>query len=188
MPKINNFTRLDELFAKKVSMKDKLNIDIRDDTIIQMLGKDPNVSQEDIAKKLKLSQPSVWARIKNLKEKGVVTHVVGIDFHKVDLDLAKVDVSATDTKSVIDQFKDCPYFINALITSGKFNVTLFFTGTSLKHIEGIVNYHLRGNPKVKDIELNIVISTEKSLVFPLNLDCTNKKQLECNQECKNCLD
>ena len=188
MAKKKNFTHLDELFAKKVSMKDKLKIDNRDDTIIQMLGQDPNVSQDDIAKKLKLSQPSVWARIKNLKEKGIIKHVVGMDFQKVDLDLAKVDVSATDTKAVIKEFKDCPYFINALITSGKFNITLFFTGTSLKHIEGIVNHHLRGNSKVKDIELNIVISTEKSLVFPLNLDCTNKKQVECNQDCKNCLD
>ena len=169
-------------------MKDKLGIDNRDDIIIQMLGKDPNTSQDDIAKRLKLSQPSVWARIRNLKKKGIIKHVVGMDFQKVDLDLAKVDVSATDTKEVIEQFKDCPYFINALITSGKFNVTLFFTGTSLKHIEGIVNYHLRGNSKVKDIELNIVISTEKSLVFPLNLDCTNKNQVNCKQECKNCLD
>jgi DNA-binding Lrp family transcriptional regulator len=165
-------------------IKDKLGLDARDNVIIQMLQKDPNVSQEDIAKKVKLSQPSVWARIRNLKAKGIINQIVGMDFKTVDLDLAKVDVSATDTQAIIDEFNDCPYFINAMITSGKFNVCLLFAGTDLKNIEGIVNHHLRGNPKVKDVELNIVISTAKKFVLPLNLDCNSK---ECNQDCKNCL-
>ena len=111
-----------------------------------------------------------------------------MDFKTVDLHLAKVDVSATDTQSIIDEFKDCPYFINALITSGKFNVCLFFTGVSLKDIEGIVNHHLRGNSKVKDIEMNIIISTAKNFVLPLNVDCTNKNQLNCPQDCKKCIE
>jgi DNA-binding Lrp family transcriptional regulator len=168
-------------------IKEKLKLDERDNTIIQMLQKDPHVSQEEIAKKLKLSQPSVWARIRNLKEKGVISHVVGMDFKKVDLSLAKVDVSATDTKAVIDEFKDCPYFINALVTSGKHNVCLFFTGTDLKSIEGIVNHHLRGNPKVKDVELNIVITTANSFVLPLNIDDNNKHQKECGKDCEKCV-
>ena len=168
-------------------IKDKLNLDDRDNKIIQMLNKDPNTSQEEIAKALKLSQPSVWARIRNLKKKGIIKHVVGVDFKTVDLNLAKVDVSATDTQSVIDEFKNCPYFINALITSGRFNICLFFTGTNLKNIECIVNYHLRGNKKVKDIELNIVISTSDSFVLPLNLDDPNKKEKSCKQDCKRCL-
>jgi Lrp/AsnC family transcriptional regulator, leucine-responsive regulatory protein len=166
-------------------IRDKLGLDERDNIIIQMLQKDPNVSQEDIAKKVKLSQPSVWARIRNLKSKGIIDHVIGMDFKTVDLELAKVDVSATDTQAIIDEFDDCSYFINALITSGKFNVCLFFAGTDLKNIEGIVNHHLRGNPKVKDIELNIVISTAKKFVLPMNLECGETK--ECNKDCKNCL-
>ena len=169
-------------------IKEKLNLDERDNQIIEMLQKDPNTSQDEIAKVIKLSQPSVWARIKNLKEKGVISNIVGVDFQTVDLHLAKVDVSATDTQAVIDEFGDCPYFLNALITSGKFNVCLFFTGTDLKNIEGMVNHHLRGNPKVKDIELNIVISTAKSYVMPLNMDCDNKHQKDCPQDCKKCIE
>jgi DNA-binding Lrp family transcriptional regulator len=174
-------------FSKKLEIKDKLNLDSRDDIIIQMLQKDPQTSQEEIAKALKLSQPSVWARIRNLKQRGVISNIVGVDFKTVDLHLAKVDVSCTDTQAVIDEFKDCPYFLNALITSGKFNVCLFFTGTDLKNIEGMVNHHLRGNSKVKEIELNIVISTAKNFVLPLNIDYDNKHQLMCGQECKQCI-
>ncbi|MEE9525964.1 MAG: Lrp/AsnC family transcriptional regulator [Candidatus Woesearchaeota archaeon] len=168
-------------------IKEKLNLDNRDNVIIQMLQKDPHVSQEEIAKKLKLSQPSVWARIRNLKEKGVISHIVGMDFQTVDLNLAKVDVSATDTQAVIDEFKDCPYFINALVTSGRHNVCLFFTGIDLKNIEGIVNHHLRGNPKVKDVELNIVITTANSFVLPLNIDDNNEHQKKCGKDCKKCI-
>jgi len=167
-------------------IKDKLNLDDRDSTIIEMMSKNPQVSQEEIAKKLKLSQPSVWARIRNLKQKGIINNIIGMDFKKVDLNLAKVEVSTTSTQEVIDEFKDCPYFINALITSGKFNVCLFFTGTDLKNIEGIVNFHLRDNPKVKEVEMNIVISTAKSFVLPVRVkDC--KKDVNCKQKCKECI-
>ena len=164
-------------------IKDKLKLDERDNIIIQMLHKNPHTPQEEIARILKLSQPYVWARMKNLKQKGIINHVVGMDFKTVNLSLAKVDISCTDTQAIIDEFENCPYFINALVTSGKFNICLFLTGTDLKNIEGMVNHHLRGNPKVKDIELNIVISIAKNFVLPLNLDSTNKKQ-DCNLDCR----
>ncbi len=180
------FIPVEAISRGKVNIKSKLGLDDRDDIIIQMLQKNPQTSQEEIAKILKLSQPSVWARIRNLKEKGVIKHVVGVDFKTVSLPLAKVDVSATDTKGVIETFKDCPYFINAFVTSGKFNVCLFFTGIDLEHIEGIVNHHLRSNANVKEVDLSIVISSSKNFVMPLNLDCTNKKQQDCPQECKKC--
>ena len=169
-------------------LKEKLNIDERDNTIIQMLQKNPETSQEEIAKVLKLSQPSVWARIRNLKRDGIIKNIVGLNFKDVNLNLAKVEVSATDTKSVIEEFKDCPYFLNALIMSGKFNVCLFFAGTDLKNIEGIVNHHLRSNPKVKDVEMNFVVTTIKDFVMPLNIDDTNKNQLKCKQGCKHSLE
>ena len=165
-------------------IKEKLNLDDRDNIIIQMLQKNPETSQEEIAKVLKLSQPSVWARIRNLKQRGVIKNIVGLNFKDVDLNLAKVDVNATDTKAVIDEFKDCPYFLNALITSGKFNVCLFFAGTDLRNIEGIVNHHLRGNDKVKDIEMNFVVATTRDFVMPLNIDDTNKNQSKCKKGCK----
>ena len=47
-------------------IKEKLGLDDRDYTILQMLQRDPNTPQEEIAKALKLSQPSVWARIPTL--------------------------------------------------------------------------------------------------------------------------
>ena len=120
---------------------------------------------------------------RKLHQKGILYTVNGVNFRVVYLVVAKVDVAATDTTAIISEFKDCPFFLNALITSGKHNLCLLFTATDLKRLEGIVNYHLRGNPKVKDIEMNIIISTAKDFILPLNIDYENQRQLNCKQEC-----
>jgi len=161
-------------------IKEKLSLDDRDHTIVTMLQNNPSVSQEEIARTLKLSQPSVWARIKKLKEKGVISNIVGVNFKTVDLHLAKIDVSSTDTQGVIDEFKGCPFFLNALVTSGRYNLCLFFAGTSLKNIEGMVNHHLRGNPKVKEVEMNLIVSAAKDFVLPIGLEANPN----CDQDCR----
>ena len=181
----NLFKKLDE-FKSNIQFNEKLGLDDRDNTILSLLQKDPKISQDEIAKKIKLSQPSVGARIRKLQQKGIVHNINGVNFRVVDLFLAKIDISATDTTAIIQEFKDCPFFVNALILSGKHNLCLFFTSTDLKRLEGIINHHLRGNPMVKDIEMNIVISASKDFVLPLNVDYDNQNQLNCDQHCKGC--
>ena len=180
------FKSIDE-FKKKTQIEQRLGLDDRDNIILSMMQKDPSISQDEIAKKIKLSQPSVGARLRKLQEKGILCTVNGVNFKTVDLSLAKIDVNCTDTMAIINEFRDCPFFINALVTSGKYNLCLFFTATDLKRLEGIVNRHLRGNPKVKEIELNIVITSAKDFVMPLNIDYSEEKQSSCQQECADCL-
>lgn len=183
MPKY--FEKIEE-FKDKLGFNEKLGLDERDNTIITMLQRNPEISQDEIAKKVKLSQPSVGARIRKLREKGIIHTINGVNFKNVDLYLAKVDVTTTDTDSVLKDFEHCPFFINALVTSGKYNLSLFFMATDLKRMEGIMNQHIRGHDKVKDVELNIVIGTVKDFVLPLNINYDDKKQIMCNQDCKYC--
>ncbi|MFC1705142.1 Lrp/AsnC family transcriptional regulator [Nanoarchaeota archaeon] len=185
--KQKNFTKIEQ-FKKKIALNEKLDLDDRDNTIMSLVQNNPNVSQEEVARKIKLSQPSVGARIRKLQQKGILQTVNGVNFKVVDLKLAKIEVNATDTGAIINEFKDCPFFINALVTSGKYNLCLLFMATDLKRLEGIANVHLRGNPKVKDIEMNIVISTAKDFVMPLNIDYENKGQIHCDQKCMEFVD
>ena len=74
-----SFKKIEE-FKKKTKFNEQLGLDDRDNSILSMLLKDPNVSQEEIAKKIKLSQPSVGARIKKLKEKGVLHFINGVNY------------------------------------------------------------------------------------------------------------
>ena len=46
-----------------------MKIDQKDRIIISLFAENPNISQDEIAKKINLSQPSVAIRIKKLKEK-----------------------------------------------------------------------------------------------------------------------
>ncbi|KYK26002.1 hypothetical protein AYK26_00970 [Euryarchaeota archaeon SM23-78] len=178
-----NYQALVQEFKKKIQFNEKMGLDDRDNTILSMIQKNPKVSQEEIAKKIKLSQPSVGARIRRLQEKGILHTINGVNFKVVDLSLAKVDVDATDTTAIIKEFEHCPFFINALVMSGKHNLCLFFMATDMKRLEAIVNYHLRGNPKVKEVHMDIVISTAKDLVLPLNIDYENKEQVTHDQKC-----
>ena len=181
-----NKQRIEE-FKKSIGFNQKLGLDHRDNIIISILQKNPRASQQEIAEKISLSQPSVGARIRKLEQKGILAHVNGVNFKHADLNLAKIDVNTSDAEAIIKEFKHCPFFLNALLTSGRHNLCLLFTATNLKRLEGIVNYHLRSNPKVKDIEMNVVITTAKDLVLPLNIDYQDQKQLECAQHCKDFL-
>jgi len=168
-------------------MKEFLDLDKRDREILSLLEKYPEMSQSDMAEKLKISQPSVSARIHKLKQKGALSHVVGMNLKKVELYMAKVDVVANNTSSVLDIFKDCPYFLNGLIVSGRNNLCLFFVGEDISTLEAIVDGHLRGNPLVKSAELSIVITTMKDFVMPIKMNFDFSSTPPCGNGC-NCKD
>ncbi len=109
-------------------MREFLDLDKRDREMLSLLEQNPEMSQNEMAEKLKISQPSVSARVHKLKQKGALSHVVGMNLKKVNLYMAKVDVMAKNTSSVLDIFKECPYFLNGLIVSGEYNLCLFFVG------------------------------------------------------------
>jgi len=178
MAKKKNFQ---DIIQEKDSFSTKLNLDSRDQTIITLIQQNPKISQEEIAKKIKLSQPSVGARIRKLQQKGVLSHTNGVNFRLINLHLAKVDLSCIGTKSIIQEFNNCPFFINALITSGRYNLCLLFAATNLERLEEIVDYHLRSNPNVKDVEMNLIISTYKDLILPLNPFCQDNL---CQEKCE----
>jgi Lrp/AsnC family leucine-responsive transcriptional regulator len=168
-------------------MKEFLDLDKRDREILSLLEQYPEMSQSDMAEKLKISQPSISARIHKLKKKGALSHVVGMNLKKVDLYMAKVDVVANNTSSILDIFKDCPYFLNGLIVSGRNNLCLFFVSEDISTLEAIVDGHLRSNPLVKSAELSIVITTMKDFVMPIKMNFDFSSTPPCGNGC-NCKD
>ncbi len=166
-------------------MREYLDLDKRDRELLSLLEQNPEMSQNDMAERLKISQPSVSARIHKLKKKGALAHVVGMNLKKVNLYMAKVDVIASNTSSVLDIFKDCPYFLNGLIVSGKHNLCLFFVGEDIATLEAIVDGHLRNNPLVRSAEVSIVITPMKDLIMPLRMNFESSDLPPCGNGC-NC--
>ena len=79
-----------------------MKIDKKDRKIITMYAKNSDVSQEEIARQISLSQPSVAMRIKKLKDNGALQTQTGINPLKMGLYMAKVDISTN--KSLNFQF------------------------------------------------------------------------------------
>mgnify|MGYP000212138524 CR=1 FL=1 len=164
-----------------------LKLDKKDLTIIGLYCQNPDITQEEIAKELGISQPSVMVRVRRLRSIGALVWQVGLDPFKTGLHVAKVDVTTTSTTKILRMFQECPYFLNGFITSGKNNLCLFFVAEDIATLEAIVDNHLRVNKDVQDVEFNIVISSANDLIIPLKLHKkTGKQACGANIECKNC--
>lgn len=168
-------------------LNQRLGIDEKDQIIVSLLQQNATISQNEIAEKVKLSQPSVGMRIHKLKQKGILTSQMGMNFKKVNLFLAKVDVAATNTDKVIESFSCCPFFLNGLVVTGTKNMCLFFMSPDMKILEGVINYHLRAHPNVIDVKMDMVITPVRDLIFPVSIiaeDPKNKKEFK--QKCIHC--
>ena len=165
-----------------------MRLDAKDRIIISMYAEDPDVSQESIAKRVGLSQPSVAARIAKLKEGGALASQFGIDPLRMGLYLAKVDISSTRPDEILGMFRGCPYFANGFTISGKHNLSLLFFSESIATLEAIVNGHIRPNPSVTEVDFNIVITAERDLIVPSMMSFERSERPPCGigLQCRDC--
>jgi Lrp/AsnC family leucine-responsive transcriptional regulator len=163
-------------------------LDDKDKIIISMYSADPDISQEAVAKVLKLSQPSVAVRVAKLKQSGALEVNVGVNPLKMGLYLAKVDLSSTNPDSILEMFVGCPYFANGFSVSGRHNLCLFFFSESVTTLEAIVNGHIRSDPSVKDVDFDIVIASVKDFIIPVSLKPEHSRTPPCGikLKCKDC--
>ena len=165
-----------------------MKLDNKDRAIIALYSKNPGISQEEIAREIGFSQSSVAVRIRKLREKGALVTQTGINPLKMGLSMAKVDVSAEDSLLILELLRDCPYFSNGFIMSGKHNLCLFLIAENVSTIDAIVNHHIRSHESVTDVEFNIVIDSEKDSVVPIALTSKVAKVPPCgvHPDCASC--
>ncbi|RLF26996.1 MAG: hypothetical protein DRN05_06240 [Thermoplasmata archaeon] len=65
-------------------------------------------------------------RIKKLKEKGFIEPIMGVNINKVGLYMAQVRITTTNTTKILNTFRNCPFFLNGFIISGKDNLCLLY--------------------------------------------------------------
>ena len=87
--------------------RERIKLDEKDRKIITLLHNNQDISQEEIAKEIKLSQPSVAIRIKKLKEKGILDIIIGVNLNKVGIYVAVVLVQTTNTTKILNLFREC---------------------------------------------------------------------------------
>jgi len=165
----------------------KLKLDDIDRKIISLVQEDPNLTHTQIAEKIDRSQPTVGMRIKKLEKEGVLQFQPGINFKKVDLFLATVELKTKYPDEIIDMAKYCPFMLNAFRLSGDHNISILLASSKLDKLDNIVNYHFRNNPSVQSVSMEIVTQIAKDFILPIDFDSEeHDPTLEdgCGENCK----
>ncbi|MCD6511979.1 MAG: winged helix-turn-helix transcriptional regulator [Thermoplasmata archaeon] len=147
----------------------KEEIDEIDRKIINALQLNPDISQNELAKVVNLSQPSVSARIKKLRKNGILSANFGIDIKKAGLHVAKIEVDDVD----IDKFKSCPYVLSILSTNN--GHIIFVTGEDYSSMEHFVKKNFG------DVEMKIIIDVFPHLIMPVKMEKNG-----CKMNCREC--
>jgi len=165
---------------------EKLGMDEKDLRIVSWFMEDPYISQNEIANRLHLSQPSINIRVNRLKREGVLNHNVGINLNKSGLFLVRVDFTAENASRVLDRLGSCSFFVNGFVMSGKHNASMFLVNEDLKKIDAILNQHLRSDKSVSDINVNVVVSSTNDFIFKINLDKEMYHEKCLEKDCEYC--
>ena len=166
--------------------KKGITLDQKDRKIITLIHDNQNIAQEEIAKIVKLSQPSVAMRLKKLKESGIIDEIVGVNLNKVGIYVAMVMVRTTNTTKILNMFRNCPFFLNGFVISGEKNLMLLFTGEDLASLESIIDERLRPNEDIQSADFNIIISSIKDFIMPIRLIERPLKEPPCGKKYKEC--
>ena len=166
--------------------KHGIKIDEKDRKIITLIYDNHEMSQEDIAKKVHLSQPSVAIRIKKLKEKGIIDFIMGVNVNKVGIYVAMVFVRTTNTTKILNMLRDCPFFLNGFVISGEKNLMLLMAGEDLASLESIIDERLRPDKDVQSADFNIVISSIKDFIIPIKMIERPLNKPPCGIDYKEC--
>ncbi len=168
-------------------ISEKLKLDDIDRQIISLVQEDPNLTHTEIATKINRSQPTVGMRIKKLEKNGILQFQPGINFRRVDLHLATVELKTKDPKDIMDMAKHCPFMLNAFRLSGEHNVCILLASSNLQKLDNIINYHFRNNPEIINVSMEIVIDIAKDFILPIDFDSEeHNPTLEdgCGEKCK----
>lgn len=168
-------------------ISDKLKLDDIDRQIISLIQENPALTHTEIATKINRSQPTVGMRIKKLEKNGVLQFQPGINFKKVDLFLATVEIQTKNPEELLDMARFCPFMLNAFRLSGAHNVCILLASSKLEKLDNVINYHFRDNPSISSVSMEIIIDIAKDFILPIDFDSEEHDptiEEGCGPKCK----
>ena len=168
-------------------ISEKLKLDDIDRQIISLIQENPALTHTEIATKINRSQPTVGMRIKKLEKSGILVFQPGINFRKVDLHLATVELKTKNPDEIMSMARHCPFMLNAFKLSGEHNIYILLASSKLQKLDKIVNYHFRNNPEIQNASMELVIDIAKDFILPIDIDSeVHDPTLEegCGKNCK----
>lgn len=167
-------------------IKSELRLDNKDRLIFETLQENSEFTQQEISSFTGLSQPSIGSRVKKMKELGIIDHIYGINIRNISLYVLKVEVKSSNPKDLIRTFEDCPFFLTGFIATNEMNVTLMFICEQLNSLDAIVDNHIRPRTDVHDIDMGLIISTERDMYVPVRVNMNPTNTPSCGTPCHKC--
>lgn len=167
-------------------ISEKLKLDEIDKQIISLVQDNPALTHTEIATKINRSQPTVGMRIKKLEKSGILQFQPGINFRRVDLLLATVELKTKNPEEILNMARHCPFMLNAFRLSGEHNICILLSSFKLQKLDNIVNYHFRNNPEIQNTSMELVIEIAKDFILPIDFDSENHDPTSeegCGENC-----
>jgi len=161
-----------------------------DKKIITLLQEDPNLTHEEIARRINRSQPTIGIRLRKLLESKIFQIQPGVNFKSVNVYIGKVNIQTKNPERFSEVAGCCPFVLNCFSVSGDYNIILFIVSTRLDYIDAIVNTHFRKHEDSQRVNVEIITDFAKDFIIPINFeeqelhDPTGEK--ECVAECRFC--
>ncbi len=168
-------------------ISDKLKLDDIDRRIITLVQDDPNLTHTQIATQINRSQPTVGMRIKKLEKEGILQFQPGVNFRKIDLLLASVELNTKHPNEILEMARFCPFMLNAFRLSGSHNIMILLTSSKLEKLDNIVNYHFRSDPNIQSVSMNMITEIAKDFILPIDFkseEHTPTLEEGCGDKCK----
>ena len=160
-----------------------LKIDESDKKIIELLQANPKITHVEIADKIHKSQPAVGARIIKLKRKYLLAERIGVEFNKLPLKFARIEIAANRVDQIWPKFKKCPHIINSFKMTGEYNIMIEIVAPNVKTVDKFVDDCLRQDDSITSIRTNFVIDSLRAYVVPLSFDIERLEDHGCQFEC-----
>ncbi|MFX1365679.1 MAG: Lrp/AsnC family transcriptional regulator [Promethearchaeota archaeon] len=167
-------------------LSERIGIDDIDCKIMELIQKEPNLTHTEIAGFVNRSQPTIGMRVKKLEKLGILKYQAGINIKVADLQFARVDILSRNPRKIFKIVRRCPFMLTAFRLSGNNNISIIIAGLSLKDLDHVVNHHLRGNPEISNVHMDIIEDVADDFVLPIDLNFDfSKIELE-NSCCGSC--
>jgi Lrp/AsnC family leucine-responsive transcriptional regulator len=161
------------------------SLDFTDRRIVEKMRLEPEITQAGIAKNLGLSQPSVAARIRRLRDCGLLAERVGLNLHKLGFVVGSVTLSSNEPYRLLSKFRSCPCLLDGSTVSGTENLLLIFAAEDVPSLQGIVDQSIRKDPDAKNVSFRLLNGLDSAARCPAL--CPEKKELSpCGIRCSRC--
>lgn len=142
----------------------QIEIDKRDEEIIDILSTDARISNREVARTMELSEAAIRKRIRRLEDSGAARVVAVIDASVLGYNMSamlRIAASPGTARSIAEHLTSFESVVFVALTTGAFNVTVTVIVADRDELTNFIHDVVDPSPGVIEIELIEIVSVAK---------------------------